>query len=124
MEAKIYSVQTVCFAINKSNPPQLVLSAIGEANSSGWSNGKLIPWVYVDQPSDGIQDFDFVATAPNGMVLWMITPIAGEGIIELESWMKGVRIHTSSNKIEIMLDDESCAVGSRIISEIGIPQPL
>jgi hypothetical protein len=123
MEAKIYSVQSVYFHINKSNPPQLVVSAAGQVNSSGWSNGKLIPWIYIDQPADGIQDFDFVATAPSGMVLWVISPIGGEGIIELENWMKGVRVHTASNKSEIMLEDDSHSVDSRIISTMGIPQP-
>lgn len=123
MEAKIYSVQTGCFHINKSNPPQLVVNAAGQVNSSGWSNGKLLPWVYVVPPADGIQDFDFVATAPSGIVLWVISPIGGEGTIELENWMKGVRIHTSSNSIEVMLDDKSCVVESRIISTMGIPQP-
>ena len=123
MEAKVYSVQSACFHINKTNPPQLMVSAAGQVNSSGWSNGKLIPWVYIDPPSDGIQDFDFVATAPSGVVLWVISPISGEGTIEMENWIKGIRIHASSSKIEVMLDDDSCAVDSRIISTMGIPQP-
>lgn len=124
MEAKVYSAESACFHINKSNPPQLVVSASGQVNSSGWSNGRLIPWVYVDQPADGIQDFDFVATAPSGFVLWVISPIGGEGTIEMQDWMKGIRIHSSSNKIEVMLDDSSCAVESRVISTMAIPQPL
>lgn len=124
MEAKVYSVESACFHINKSNPPQLVVNASGQVNSSGWSNGRLIPWVYVDQPADGIQDFDFVATAPSGVVLWVISPIGGDGTIEMRDWMKGVRIHSSSNKVEVMLDDSSCAVESRVISTMAIPQPL
>jgi len=115
MEAKVYSVQSAFFHISNNNPPLLMVTAAGQVNSTGWSDGKLIPWVYVDQPADGIQDFDFVATAPSGEVLWVMRPIVGEGTIELADWIKGVRIHASSNKIEVMLDDASCSVEMRTI---------
>lgn len=123
MEAKIYSVQDAYFHINKTNPPQLVVSSSGQVNSSGWSGGKLVPWIYVTQPADGIQDFDFIATAPDGIVLWVMSSISGSGTIELENWMKGVSIHGSNNNVEVMLDDDSSSVESRIISTMGIPQP-
>ena len=124
MEAKVYSVESTCFHINKSIPPQLVVTASGQVNSSGWSNGRLIPWVYVEQPADGIQDFDFVATSPSGVVLWVISPIGGNETIEMQDWITGIRIHSSSDKVEVMLDDPSCAVESRVISTMAIPQPL
>ncbi len=31
MEAKIYSVSSACFHLNKSNPPQLIISAAGKS---------------------------------------------------------------------------------------------
>jgi len=123
MDAKVYSVSKVYFHINKSNPPQLVVNAHGQVNSSCWSNGRLIPWMYVNKPADGVQDYDFVATAPHGKVLWLVSPIAGDGAVMLEDWMKGIRVHASSNKSEVMLDDASASVESRTISTIGIPQP-
>lgn len=65
MDAKIYSVQSACFEINKINPPELFVRAEGQATSSGWSNARLAPWTYITPPEDGIQDFDFIATPPN-----------------------------------------------------------
>ncbi|EOU3287236.1 hypothetical protein ACNVJQ_005132 [Vibrio harveyi] len=122
MEAKIYSVSSACFHLNKSNPPQLIISAAGQVNSSGWNNGRLVPWIYVAPPSDGIQDFDFIATSPEGVVLWMLMPISGQGTIELPGWATGVRIHSSSNKVEVNLDDANCAVDFRAVSPIAVPQ--
>lgn len=122
MKAKIYSVKSASFHINKSNPPQLEIVAVGEVNSTGWSDGQLTPWVYVVPPKDGIQDFDFVASAPRGIVLWVITPIVGYGTFELDSWVKGFRIHTSSSSITVMLEDDKCLVDSISVSELGIPK--
>ena len=115
MDAKIYSAERACFHINKINPPQLVVEAVGTVNSSGWSGGRLVPYSYVTPPADGIQDFDFLALAPSGMVLWAMQPITGHASIELSPWMKGVRIHTSTNAIEVLFEDTSCAVEARIV---------
>jgi len=35
----------------------------------GWSNGNLIEWVNLIQPTDCIQDFDFYGDRPNGVEL-------------------------------------------------------
>ena len=125
MQAKVYSVQTINYHINKSNPPQLVVHALGQVNSTGWTSGTLIPWVYIDQPSDGIMDFDFVATRPSGVVLWMLSPIDGSNTITMEQWIKGVRIHSVSGSEEILFD-QVVAMKSNIDggSDDGDPAPF
>lgn len=60
---------------------------------------------------DGIQDFDFVAEAPTGIVLWVMSVISGDGDIVLESWMKGARVHSATNSITVLLNEAACAVG-------------
>lgn len=52
-----------------------------------------------------------------------MSSISGSGTIELENWIKGIRIHGSNNSVVAMLDDETSSVESRIISTMGIPQP-
>ncbi|MCG7497736.1 hypothetical protein MHO82_12765 [Vibrio sp. Of7-15] len=123
MSAKIYSVDSVCFHINKSHPAQLIVHGVGKVNSSGWSGGKLIPWTYVDQPQDGILDFDFIATAPSGFVLLVISPIEGIGKIQLEDWITGIRVHSSTNKVEVLLSDTKCSVDAQTISSDVFPWP-
>lgn len=110
--SEVYSVQDVYFHINKSNPPQLIVHAIGMASTSGWSNGNLSPRQYVTPPADGIQDFDFVATPPTGIVLQVLSPIAGDGEIQLEDWMKGVRVHSKSNDMTVSLTTSERSVNA------------
>lgn len=111
MNQHISSVQTVCFSINKSTPPQLSVSAAGTVKSSGWRGGALIPRVYISPPQDRIQEFDFVAEAPSGIVLWVTSPIAGDGKIQLEQWMEGVRVYSATNLVSALLSEAACAVG-------------
>lgn len=110
MSQAIASVNSVCFNIEKSNPPQLTVHAIGKVSSSGWTNSVLIPRIYFAQPADGIQDFDFLADAPVGNALWVICPIAGDATVVLEKWVKGVRINSATGNISVNLNDISCSV--------------
>jgi len=101
--AQLYSVQDVSFHINKSNPASLVVFASGLASSSGWSDAALVQRQYVSEPADGIQDFDFVGEPPTGISLMVLSPISGTGEIQLETWMKGVRVHSASNEMSVLL---------------------
>lgn len=106
MNQNISTVKTVCFSINyQSNPPQLTVNASGFVNSIGWMRGALHPRVYVTQPQDGIQDFDFIAESPIGVVVGIISAISGDGSVKLESWMKGVRVHSAINSITALLSE-------------------
>jgi hypothetical protein len=117
MNAKVSSVNSVCFNIEKSDPPQLVLHAIGKVNSSGWSGPNLVPRVYVIQPTDGIQDFDFYAKPPAGKVLWVVTPVAAETTIVLERWISGIRVHSATNSLTTNLSDIACTAPLAPISD-------
>ncbi|SEQ46126.1 hypothetical protein [Nitrosomonas ureae] len=110
MSQHITSISSVCFNIEKSNPPQLTLHAIGKVNSSGWRSPSLFQRVYVVQPEDGIQDFEFYAEPPNDMALWVISPISSETTIFLENWMKGIRINSATNSVVAHLSDIACSV--------------
>jgi hypothetical protein len=100
--AKVMTVEKADYAIAKSDPSLLVVSAEGTVNSTGWSNGKLVPWVYVQPPADGILDMDFIAVQPDSIVIWVITEISSWEVGPLEPWMKGVRIHASTNDKVVM----------------------
>lgn len=121
MQAQVHSVESIFYNINKKNPPEVVICAIGEVPTSGWTNGKLTPWMYVVPPEDGIQDFSFIANAPLDISLSVITPITG-GITWVQSdWMKGIRIHSSTNSIEVKFDSKTNMVESCLINDSGMP---
>jgi len=101
MDAKVLEVVSVSFVLTKSSPPGIVIHATGRVPSSGWSNGRLSPYVYLHPPADGIWDFDFIATAPSGIALTVMSPIdAVQAIHPSPAWCKGVRIHAGSNTME------------------------
>ena len=106
--SKIYKINSAQIHLVKSRPESLIICVIGSVGSSGWENPELSPWVYVSPPADGIYNFDFVATPPTAPSLTVVLPIATAGVFpEPPANMKGVRIHSSSNAIEIMLDANS-----------------
>ncbi|MDN2717877.1 MULTISPECIES: hypothetical protein [unclassified Janthinobacterium] len=110
MSVPIYKVKAVHLAIDKSLPPHLHVSAIGEVSSGGWQAVPLAPRVYLKPPQDGIQDLDFEATPPRGSepVIQVILPIVAGAVLALPDWLKGVRVHARTNAVVTLLTDEAC----------------
>lgn len=109
MSVPIYKVNAVHLAIDKSHPPHLHVSAIGEVSSGGWKAATLAPRIYIKPPQDGIQDLDFEATPPKGSdpVIQVILPIAAGAVLALPDWLKGVRVHAKINALVTLLTDEA-----------------
>lgn len=108
---KVYSVDEVRLDVLESNPPQLVIHARGQVNSSGWTEGHLVPVHYVQPPPDGIYDVTFVARPPTGIVFWAFQPIQAEpyrwGPFDPKE-LKGIRVIAETNQIEERLDGSAC----------------
>jgi hypothetical protein len=105
----VLEVTEVDLAILESNPPQLQIAAKGNVSTPGWSNPKLVPYVYIQAPPDGIYDFDFVAIPPSNIVPQVITPISVT-LVQLAEGARGVRIHASTNSKEalLMVEESFC----------------
>ena len=85
----------------ESNPPFLVVHAQGKAATAGWTNPTLTRVVYVTEPADGIQDYDFQAIPPTGIVPEVVTPVqASDRWHDPAKWVKGVRVRSASNSME------------------------
>ncbi|MGY3530869.1 MULTISPECIES: hypothetical protein [Bradyrhizobium] len=78
---------------------QLVVVALGDVPTTGWSHIRLSPRYYIAPPADGIWDFDFVGDEPTGVVGQVILPVAAEIIVPYPAWCTGVRVHSASNNI-------------------------
>jgi hypothetical protein len=105
--AKVLSVEHASAAIIPTKPPILLVGATGFVSDTGWRNPRLVPHVYVVPPDDGIWGFDFVADRVAGIHLQLITPVVAlETIENPPSWVKGVRIHASTNSKEAELGNE------------------
>jgi hypothetical protein len=105
--ALILSVESVVTHLICGKEKALIILAIGTAPTPGWTKPELSPWVYITPPQDGIYDFSFIATPPSGIVTQVIVPIVGVGVFpNLPSWVKGVRIHASTNSKEARIPDD------------------
>lgn len=127
MTSKILEVTDVKYIEHRTKPKSATILTVGTVPSTGWSNGRLIPWIYKTPPADGIQDFDFVADAPGPgtIVLQVVTPIGGYWYGVVPGWIKGIRIHASTNKLEASFGDEARKVSEGDILMGGeIPWPF
>jgi hypothetical protein len=108
----------------------LVVVAIGEVPTSGWTNPVLTAVIYVVPPKDGIQDFTFFVDPPAGRVIQMPMPIAAEASAKADVanyWgkglpLKGVRIHSESNDIEAPIEVASSV--SLLAEGLSLPWPF
>ena len=113
MTRKILTVKSVDVGFSFSNgetPAQLVVVAKGIVNTSGWSEGELAAWLYIEEPADGILDLEFIAKepAPGSIVLQRVTDIESQPLlITLPGWVKGVRVHASSNQLARVFEEVS-----------------
>ncbi|MEO7602030.1 MAG: hypothetical protein ABIS39_02030 [Sphingomicrobium sp.] len=85
----------------ESEPPFLVVNAKGKVGTPGWTNPTLTRAVYVTPPADGIQEYDFSATPPTGIVQQVVTAIAAaDRWHDPANWVKGVRVKSATNSME------------------------
>ena len=97
----VREVTDVSISILEKEPPILVVQASGTVPTGGWSNPGLSRVVYVAEPADGIQDYEFMATPPSGMAPDVITPVhAKDSWDNPPDWIKGVRVRSATNSME------------------------
>lgn len=128
MRARIYSIEQALFYIMKSAPAQLAVIATGRVPTTGWSDPTLTPFIYVTPPADGILDLDVtaLAPAPGMVVLAMPTPVSASLTMAVPTWVRGVRVHASSNSAtgEAVIDMVSTDEGRRLEGGGGsVPWP-
>ena len=125
MDARVYSVEEVhieALTTPDGEAPAVVVSARGLVNSTGWTDPKLSPWIYIHPPADGILDLDFTATAPTGFVNFVMCRISIGLAFTVPGWLRGVRIHTATNTQEAMLDGP-IGKGEWMSAGEGMPLP-
>ena len=84
-------------ALQKINPPNLVIAAVAEVPTAGYTDAQLHLAHYQTPPKDGIQDCYFTAVRPTGASAQVLTQLkASAVIIDVDAkapWLRGVRIH-------------------------------
>ena len=80
----------------------IIVSASGDVSTTGWTEIRLSPRLYVADPLDGIWDFDLVGNSPSGTVGEIIIPVSAQSVFHTPTWaggFKGIRVHSETNNI-------------------------
>ena len=139
---KVFAVDDVQVRITRTEPPWLVIHAMGRVPTTGWSNGQLSRHVHVTPPADGIQGFDFVAQmpGPDQQVLAVLTPISAHmecPKVDIANYwgkgmpLRGIRVHAVSNAktVEVLSREATLEAGTAmgpraLASYVGTPDPV
>lgn len=129
MVARIYDVTLVEVDFtftDGDHAPLLKVFAKGRVNTGGWSNPELGVWSYVTAPADGVLDLDFLATPPpEGTIVTMgFNHVSTAKLLPVPTWVRGVRIHASTNHIEAMLPEAVQRPSSLEVTVTNTAQPL
>lgn len=124
---KVFAVDDVLVYITRTEPPWMIIHAVGRAATTGWSNGQLSKHIHITTPADGIQGFEFNAQmpAPGSVTLDVLTPISAHaefpGIDIANYWgkgvpLKGIRVHAVSNNkcVEVISRTDARAASAKM----------
>ncbi|MGH0218495.1 hypothetical protein NKY68_00200 [Sinorhizobium meliloti] len=130
MVARVFDVTEVLVDFTFSDgdhAPLLKVYAKGHVNTGGWSNPELGVWSYIAEPNDGVLDLDFMATPPaEGTIVTMaFTNVSAALLLPIPDWVKGVRVHASTNQMEAMLSATLPTSKSSEVKTVagGLPLP-
>jgi hypothetical protein len=103
LSTQVFEITNLHVGILESFPPQYEVTVRGTVTSAGWTNPQLRPYTYVQAPPDGVYDFDFVATPPQGVATQVITPIRLKVVLPGEG-INGIRVHAAQNSKEAIMN--------------------
>jgi hypothetical protein len=101
----IHDVESVTLSILKTNPATLEIQVSGHTTTTGWTDIKLNPRVYVAPPANGIWEFDLQGVPPGGIAGQIMLPVSTE-----YKWknfppaVKGIKVYSASNYKSVLLN--------------------
>lgn len=99
---RVYSIDELDVALEKVRPPNLVASGTCTTTTPGFTDVQLEARIYVEPPTDGIQELELMATPPAGPVPQVLHPgVPFNGRFDsIPTWCKGIRVIAATNKLE------------------------
>lgn len=94
----------VTHQIQESFPPNLVVQAVGQVPTGGYTDVKLERVHYVTPPEDGIQDYFLKAVPPAGPATTVISQVkAADTWKSIPEWVKGIRVSGIDKGIVVIM---------------------
>jgi hypothetical protein len=107
-KAKLVTVKTileVTYAIQESEPPNLVVTAVGQVNSGEYKDVKLTRVKYTKPPKDGIQEYVLSAVPPSGAAIQVISKVTAtdtwKAYKKEAPWIKGIRVKGAGDGVVV-----------------------
>jgi hypothetical protein len=99
-------INTVTYEFTTGDKPELVVTASATVPTGGYK-AELRRLNYVNQPEDGIQDYELYLTKPDGIVIQVISEAQASNTLPAESaaWLRGVRVRGEGDGIVVKLLD-------------------
>lgn len=98
-QTRLYSIDSIQLSMNEADPPQLVVTAIGQATTSGWNDIALEPLESELSP-DRILDLALVGTPPADVVFPALVPAIAHFVwTEAAERVIGVTVHARTNTL-------------------------
>lgn len=127
MSTRFYAVDRVFLTLEKSNPPNLLITAKGRVSTPLWSNPVLVAHHHISPPADAVQEFECIATPPpkGTALIQKLTEISSSTIlpaVDIDNYwgegqpLKGVRCLGQSNAKTALMEAQ---MGMPAAEEIG-----
>jgi len=122
----IHQTRSVKANLLESYSPQLNGHAERSVSCEGWTQPELSSYDYSTLSKAWVQDFSYLAFPPTGPHVRSMMPVKVTCYTEQEfSWLRGLRVHTSSNIREALIGSrpgdgskEVCAKGKPMDEEV------
>ena len=105
---RVAKILDATYQIETSQPPNLIVGAVGEVPTGGWTETQLLRRVYVTDPRDGIWEYDLLSKPPEGMATQVIQQVKAtdrwEKIpAEQLAKIKGIRVFGLGEGVKTMM---------------------
>jgi hypothetical protein len=90
----VKTVLSVDTKLEVTKPPVLIVTAVGEVPTGGWTGAKLTRRTYIKPPADGVYEYDLTAVPPTGAATQVVSKVKAK-----DEWkdppegVKGVKVY-------------------------------
>ena len=92
----VKQILEVTYAIQKTDPPSLIVKVVGQVPSGGYQDVKLTRVKHAKPPKDGIQEYMLTAVPPDGFGIQVISKVTAQDTWKKYKkeapWIKGIRV--------------------------------
>ena len=103
----VAAVLKVVYEEEQSEPPNLVVTAVGQVRTGGYTKPRLLRATYSSPPEDGIADYFLLAVPPGGPAIQVISEVKAsdrwQAYTKEAPWIQGIRVHGVGDGIVVKM---------------------